>query len=287
MKICQHTRRKFLRDGFSLIELLIVVTIIMILAGLLLPALRGVRERAKAIVCQSNLRDIGIGIFLYEQEYNGFPSEIVAGGQCGFFNYGSGGKTGLTISAWESQCGTDYPADLRPLNWYYKQQGGGVKELKVFRCPADVGTNQGQSYGWPAFCTSLSFYDCVGSSYMYATHTGSGYSGADIMALHEQNGKQVRRAALRAPAKKVIAYDSTWHCNVNINAAPFNSTGLKRHWFKSTASTAGNPSNLHGHVLFADGSVKYIVRIYGGGCSGTATWPNGNAGIDEAGHDYY
>ncbi|MGV3722629.1 MAG: prepilin-type N-terminal cleavage/methylation domain-containing protein [Actinomycetota bacterium] len=70
------------RKGFTLIELLVVIAIIAILAAILFPVFAQAREKARQSTCQSNMKQIGIAISMYAQDYDGkmVQAEMTQGG---------------------------------------------------------------------------------------------------------------------------------------------------------------------------------------------------------------
>ncbi len=104
------------RNGFTLIELLVVIAIISILAAILFPVFARVREKARATSCLSNLKQFGLAIEQYKQDYDGkFPSARWAGGA---------GR------------------------WYDHYLDAYVKNKQIQICPSNPNWYIGYSYNW-------------------------------------------------------------------------------------------------------------------------------------------
>jgi prepilin-type N-terminal cleavage/methylation domain-containing protein/prepilin-type processing-associated H-X9-DG protein len=172
MKEFMQRRNIGRRTGFTLIELLVVIAIIAILAAILFPVFARARENARRASCQSNLKQISLGILQYVQDYDErMPIAAVGGPQLL--------ETGQN-STNNTSCGTGNWCHL----WHHAIHPY-VKSVQIFNCPSysaytyTGGYNGTHPYGYNF---------TVPDGGICTANCGVNLSGATLAAIEDTSG---------------------------------------------------------------------------------------------------
>ncbi|MCS6777665.1 MAG: prepilin-type N-terminal cleavage/methylation domain-containing protein [Chloroherpetonaceae bacterium] len=215
--------------AFTLIELLVVIAIIAILAAILFPVFAQAREQARQATCTSNVRQIGMGVRMYVQDYDEtFPI---------FYAY----NTRDPITGARAWAGDPPHKGVELLIFPY------IKNQGIFRCPNDVGGPgvADPDYGCPG---RNSYHACYGSSYRFS-------SGSFSIVANESSqnnflfteSRPVTDASFVAPAETRIMRDEMmpWFGTME-------RYGYLPTWYRQWHVRGGG-------VVFADGHAKFTV----------------------------
>ena len=236
-----------MRKGFTLIELLVVIAIIAILAAILFPVFARAREKARQTSCLNNLKQIGLAVAMYIQDYD---------------------ETYPCVASSFNACGIT--AFLNPY----------IKNNQVWLCPsgsASAAATQATGYATTAayaayanlFCGTTYIINGFGRSGDSTTNPMGSPFGITLLAYAPNTSTAV-------PATYLTAYGPDSDSQVGANTLLLfcgngpgrqgtggdPKTGLATAWL--TGSPEGSTStnwfhNTNSNVLFAGGQVKSVA----------------------------
>lgn len=187
-KTAQTKETQIRRRAFTLVELLVVISIIALLLAILMPSLQKAREQAKRIQCMSNLRQIALGFYFYAADNdNRLPSRTPI-------------HTSMYYVAWTEQMISPYywryyfEKRANPQYDYFKKYWNAkyIGNFNVMRCPSDKGdvSNLTGSFGGDSIFRNLGtsyFYNCRDNGEdMSDWHPGS-LLGRDYTVIKRQS----------------------------------------------------------------------------------------------------
>jgi len=209
-----------LRQGFTLIELLVVIAIIAILASMILPALAKAKSRARQTQCLSNMRQIGLALVLYENDFRRMPPKISQIGD--FMNPKSAG--------WRPNC-------LYLIAPYLQGVGSNTPSSKIFSCPEAKKPGDGSD------ATALSSTSYLPNAVVMEKSLAAVSEPSEV-AVNQETIRLVSFTALRPAWGSDFGTCSGQYTYWHVNLKP----GVD--WYSDIHKRGGNLTFADGHAEF-------------------------------------
>lgn len=220
---------------FTLLELLIVISIIAFLAALLLPAFQKAKEKASGIQCSSNMRQISQGLLAYTTDNNSyFP----------LFSY----------KMYNDYLGGGYPTETE-WNWGYALYTGDYASNKIFLCPSAA-----KIYTFGAATREIGVFSKPSATTFY--YTGYGYSNYYVGSRWSMISSSLPASARVVPPK-ISEMTKPSQCLTNAEDKLGYGTGSAfpgGHYRLDDGSRIYNFHSGGCNLIFADGHVSLLKR---------------------------
>lgn len=236
------------RRGFTFIELIIVTAIVAMLAAILFPAFNRVRQNARNVTCQSNLKLLGLGTAHYLQDYNG---RYMPG--CGRVMATPNDSAGQ-VPAWSySSTGP----------WWMDRVLPYVKNRQVLICPSANGLVT------DGLITPRDFRGADGAD--GSLWIGYGYNNDYIGGCHQFTNTPLDQVALKSdiadPAQTIVMLDSRGSNGGNYpSSLAYSIRYLSPSMVDTNEDFLPGKRHLNGvygiYALYADGHVKWDKKEY-------------------------